>query len=74
MKGFIEVHELEVDDRSLGIHCVKIIPVNRILEVYERDGLTFIIREHGDLDDGVIGDCVAESYEEVKKLIEEANT
>ena len=74
MKGFIEVHELEYEEKGSEVHCAKIIPVNRILEVYERDGLTFIIREHGDLDDGVIGDCVSESYEEVKKLIEEANT
>ena len=74
MKGFIEVHELEVDDRSLGIHCVKLIPINRIAEVYEFEGRVYVVHDGDSEESNMIYDCVSESYEEVKKLIEEANT
>ena len=72
MKGFIEVHELEVDDRSLGIHCVKLIPINRIAEVYEFEGRVYVVHDGDSEESNMIYDCVAESYEEVKEMIEEA--
>ena len=68
MKGYIEVHKLEYENKESDVYCVSIIPVNRIVEVYEHKGLAHI-NTH---EDGEVGDCVAESYEEIKKLIEEA--